>query len=340
MSRCRSSLHFHDRRAVASLARVGRTQPGNGGMFPQMISQSRPQPPGAVAVHDTETAGAGEKRAVERLLHVLDRLVEPAADDVDLGGGTAEIRGRVVRTRPPRRAGCDLLERGGSLELRPGDPHSLAPGFEPGIRPFDRDDDAVRLRPPDARAVSHGDLERAAVSLQARFRDRLGGALLFGAGEDARGRPAGAARRVGSDGLELRLDAAHEILLRLLEAGEARLEHPLAFPEDRFPLDGEALDLPSRGLPLASQARPGPSQPLERRLGLRFGAVTPLPGASQDLPRPADHVRRQPLLPGYGKRAAPSGETGVQSIVRPARLLVELHRRADRVVARRRETLD
>ena len=70
-------------------------------MLPEMISQSRAQPSRAVAVHDAESAGPGEERAVEGLLHFLDRLFEPAADDVDFGSGSGEIGGRLGFTPFP-----------------------------------------------------------------------------------------------------------------------------------------------------------------------------------------------------------------------------------------------
>src|SRR6185503_18294376 len=74
------------------------------------------------------------------------------------------------------------------------------------------------------------------------------------------------------------------------------------------------------------------------RLGLRRLAA--LPGVAEDLAGAGEHRLRDAALAGDGERAAAAGETGVQAVLRPPGLLVELHRGGDRVRARRREGLD
>ena len=87
--RVRTLSQFQDRGAVSSFVSVGGLQRFDRAVLAQVVPQAVAQAPGAVAVDDPEPGRAAEERLVERPLDGVDGLLEPVADDVDLGRGAA-----------------------------------------------------------------------------------------------------------------------------------------------------------------------------------------------------------------------------------------------------------
>src|SRR5262249_10585591 len=157
---------------------------------------------------------------------------------------------------------------------------------------------------------------------------------------EARGGRLREPRGLGTGALELALDAAGQPPLPPPEAGEAFREHPGALLRGLPPLGVEAFALAARRLALPLELALRVAEPLERLLRFGLGALAPLPLLSEERRRAFEHRLRQPALARNRERVAAAGEARVQPVCRPARLLVELHRRGQRIGPRRGERLD
>ncbi len=251
------------------------------------------------------------------------------------------------------RAGTSWLPASGlplpapGLLLRHGlqfpSPHAQTLALDVHLRPVavEGDDEALGVQAPDPRPVP--DLDRARDFLLGLARhgdDRLGLGREGRRFDDPRGRHLGQARCFGARARELPLDAARELAPRPLKALEAFGEHPCPVLGELSAVGLEALVILRHPFALAADLGLCRPQALDRLLGLDLGALAPLPGIAEDLDRALEHGLGEALLPRDGEGVAAAGQSRVQPVVRAPRPVVELHCRAQRVGARRREALD